>query len=556
MEYTDSLVEEFIEESPTLSWYDQKQKMTDWHNGKRGLNIRACSDDKLKMNYDICVQKGYQTEARQLQIEGQARGLSWANRSLKVLPVLSASDFDYADYSFVKNNSIRDIINNLIYAISCNGSHLGDKLCIIALIYAIIAQLPNYVEIFKNELVRRGNYTKDEIKKVIQKALQDKDLVAKLNEIKSFKEDLHEDIEKHDTLNPKLWDLDTNTLKSEVKDKIMQIVDDFLKGLKNDEIKFNLTDIKLVGSNCSYNYNKDSDLDVHLVMETGSLHCPDNLYPLLYSAYRSLYNGKLDIDFYGIPVEIFVETDDTEQLNEPEEPGAITEARVQTALKSNGIYSVINDTWIKEPVAEDIPEIDKEAFNKEFKIWEDEYYKIIEDSKKLLKESITETANTDVIKARSIIADQIRGEWDADKGYTKAVADLAELDCDTQKAQETMLDIASEEHTHVGELETVYDAFDPHLFDELEDGHNEVEEEQANTDELTTESLAESIEADKITEIENFIEKLYDLRKISIATEGEFGIGNLVFKELRNKGYLDNLKDLKNQLKSKDLSLE
>ena len=330
MGYTDSLVEEFIEESPTLSWYDQKQKMTDWHNGKRGLNIRACSDDKLKMNYDICVQKGYQTEARQLLNEGASlEGLSWSNK-VKISSIISIN-FDYAQLRIWKKNSIRDIINNLIHAISCNGSRLGDKLCIIALIYAIIAQLPNYVEIFKNELVRRGNYTKDEIKKVIQKALQDKDLVAKLNEIKSFKEDLHEDIEKHDTLNPKLWDLDTNTLKSEVKDKIMQIVDDFLKGLKNDEIKFNLTDIKLVGSNCSYNYNKDSDLDVHLVMETGSLHCPDNLYPLLYSAYRSLYNGKLDIDFYGIPVEIFVETDDTEQLNEPEEPGAITEARVQTA---------------------------------------------------------------------------------------------------------------------------------------------------------------------------------------------------------------------------------
>lgn len=56
--------------------------------------------------------------------------------------------------------------------------------------------------------------------------------------------------------------------------------------------------------------------------------------------------------------------------------------------------------------------------------------------------------------------------------------------------------------------------------------------------------------------INNFIEDLYDLRKESIDNEGEYGLGNLVFKEFRNLGYLDNLKELKNQEKSKELSLE
>lgn len=58
------------------------------------------------------------------------------------------------------------------------------------------------------------------------------------------------------------------------------------------------------------------------------------------------------------------------------------------------------------------------------------------------------------------------------------------------------------------------------------------------------------------TQIENFIEDLYDLRKESIAAEGEYGLGNLIFKEFRNLGYLDNLKDLRKELKGKELSLE
>ena len=124
-----------------------------------------------------------------------------------------------------------------------------------------------------------------------------------------------EAVEKHDTLNPKLWDEDNN-LKPEVREKILEIVKEFTDTLEEDEIKFKIKDIVLVGSNCSYNYNEMSDLDIHIRMDTKSLECPDNLYPLLYSAYRSLFNKKFDIDFYGIPVELYIETDDTEQLND------------------------------------------------------------------------------------------------------------------------------------------------------------------------------------------------------------------------------------------------
>ena len=44
-------------------------------------------------------------------------------------------------------------------------------------------------------------------------------------------------------------------------------------------------------------------------------------------------------------------------------------------------------------------------------------------------------------------------------------------------------------------------------------------------------------------DIEKFINDLYDLRKSSIEKDGEYGLGNLVFKEFRNLGYLSNLKN-------------
>ena len=60
----------------------------------------------------------------------------------------------------------------------------------------------------------------------------------------------------------------------------------------------------------------------------------------------------------------------------------------------------------------------------------------------------------------------------------------------------------------------------------------------------------------KDDEIEKFIDDMYVMRKISLANDGEFGEGNLVFKEFRNKGYLDDLKDRKYAYKSKELTLE
>jgi hypothetical protein len=38
--------------------------------------------------------------------------------------------------------------------------------------------------------------------------------------------------------------------------------------------------------------------------------------------------------------------------------------------------------------------------------------------------------------------------------------------------------------------------------------------------------------------------------------DGEFGLGNLVFKELRNQGLIQKLKDLKTKIEEDELSLK
>lgn len=243
--------------------------------------------------------------------------------------------------------------------------------------------------------------------------------------------EMDEKIEKHDTLNPILWNED-KTLKPEIKSKIEEIVKTFVDGLAEDKIKFDIKDTILIGSNCNYNYTKDSDLDVHIIADSKGLDCSKDVYNLLYSAYRSLFNKDYEITLKNIPIELYVEMDGT-------------------STQSNGVYSLKNG-WIKEPVQQDIPDINQEEFDKKMQPWKDKYFNLME----------------------------------------------------------------------------------PLV------GANKIGKKPSTTSD----------------DINKLIEDIYDLRQKDMISKGEYGVGNLIFKEFRNLGYLDVLKKAKKDLLSKELSLE
>lgn len=62
--------------------------------------------------------------------------------------------------------------------------------------------------------------------------------------------------------------------------------------------------------------------------------------------------------------------------------------------------------------------------------------------------------------------------------------------------------------------------------------------------------------ANSSQEIEDTINDLYLLRQQSLTKDGEFGDGNLIFKEIRSLGLLDKLKDRKKELVSQELTVE
>lgn len=155
-------------------------------------------------------------------------------------------------------------------------------------------------------------------------------------------------------LNPLLFQ--NNKLKPEIKDKVLEIVNAFLEYA---EVSIRILDIRLVGSNAAYNYNEYSDLDIHIVTNLSEVSEPEKIARLYFDSVKSNFNKSYDIKIKGIDVELYVED-------------------INSSSMSNGIYSVLTDTWIKEPVESITPT--EEEVAEAGKI-EDEILKSIENVK-------------------------------------------------------------------------------------------------------------------------------------------------------------------------------
>lgn len=218
------------------------------------------------------------------------------------------------------------------------------------------------------------------------------------------------------TLNPLIWNEDM-TLQNGVADAINNVVNQFVEDLP---VPIEILDIRIVGSNASYNYTDHSDIDVHIVVNTEVLPYEPKILKLLYNSARASFNKYYSIRIKGLPIELSIE-----DLN--------------TNLTSNGIFSVTENKWLQLPHPITVKRVD-----------------------------MTTT-----------------------ESYRKLVKKIEDL-------------------------------------------------------------LAEPTSQ----EIKEMIGKLYMIRKNSILTDGEFGKGNLLFKEIRNAGLLQELKAALYDILSKELTVE
>lgn len=170
--------------------------------------------------------------------------------------------------------------------------------------------------------------------------------------------EIEEEVEIHDSLNPKLWTKE-NKLIPEVERKIEEIVDAFVEDLKEYKVDIKIEDIYLLGSNANYNYTDASDLDIHIIADEDVFNCEKDHLPLIYQCMKILFNNKYDITIHDIPVEIYVEN------------------KSDMTNVATGVYS-LNEGWIKNPTEYKMPEINQEEIDKEVSKWSVNYDRLIE----------------------------------------------------------------------------------------------------------------------------------------------------------------------------------
>lgn len=130
-------------------------------------------------------------------------------------------------------------------------------------------------------------------------------------------------IELHNELNPVLWEGDE--IRREIAVKLLKIAREFYDFLG---VSVQIEDVLITGSQANYNYTRQSDIDLHLIVDFTKVQC-DQEVKELFDTKRKLWKEHHNITIKGIEVECYVE-----DSNEP----AVTSS-----------YSLIHEQWIKEP---------------------------------------------------------------------------------------------------------------------------------------------------------------------------------------------------------------
>lgn len=131
-----------------------------------------------------------------------------------------------------------------------------------------------------------------------------------------------------DELNPTFWM--GEQIKPEVRDALMKFAQAFADYVDLDDRA--ITDVLLLGGNAGYNYTVMSDLDVHLVVDPKFIpDCNPELLDDYYMDKKTLWELTHNVRIYGVQAEPYIER-----------PGV-------TRKRSQGVFSLLKQTWIQKP---------------------------------------------------------------------------------------------------------------------------------------------------------------------------------------------------------------
>ena len=265
------------------------------------------------------------------------------------------------------------------------------------------------------------NYLKEVMK---LKKLNENNLIT----LKQFKEKylLTESnmFEYHNELNQKIWN--NNLLKPDVKNKLLEIYNQFKKQLEEKGIPIDVVDVLLLGSNAGYNYTDHSDIDLHIVVDFDDICLDETLTQLFYNHEKSEFNDNYDITVKGMPVEVYIED-------------------VDVGNKSEGIYSLLQDKWLQYPKYKPPENIDYSDLLEQYKIKiqkvlnsnsAEQVKSLINEIKMLRKLSLN---NSGIYSKGNLVFKELRNDGSIDSLYDK-YRELVSKELTLEKIEESIED--------------------------------------------------------------------------------------------------------------------
>ena len=128
-----------------------------------------------------------------------------------------------------------------------------------------------------------------------------------------------------------------------IREKLLRIAGDFIRDSK---VVATIDDIQLTGSLANYNYNKYSDLDVHILLDFSKINEDSALVKQALDGKRFIWNLRHSIILRDHEVELY--------FQDTKEPHI-----------ASGLYSILKDEWLTEPKYNppnvDIRDVNKKA---------------------------------------------------------------------------------------------------------------------------------------------------------------------------------------------------
>lgn len=134
-------------------------------------------------------------------------------------------------------------------------------------------------------------------------------------------------IQMHDTLNPLIWESDEK-MKTSVRKTLLMNAKRFIEFCDAENLTF--ADIILTGSMANYNYNENSDMDIHVVLDFKQISENKEFVGDFFRLKKALWADRLPIQVKGHDVEMY--------FQDSAEPH-----------HSSGTYSLVKNDWIRKP---------------------------------------------------------------------------------------------------------------------------------------------------------------------------------------------------------------